>query len=436
MNGEAWERQLESKEETERLAAAWQLMNAGEAVSLPALQAGLVDENADVRWYLTEALQHSPNAEALALVGKMLLDEDQFVRISAGDALVLAGRESGDTLSLLVEAVERETVAMSFRTFLGAFFDIAYIIEKRCADEKVEDRESVMLAGGRATSRLIEHTLDGMDLSSGERWMKQLRVWGSWIRQLRTTCRQCGFPVAAMFRPTVQLCLRRLTQEMGEREIALRLYAGILEQVYEREAAALMALGEIAGALGIEGVEVPEIPLNEAERPLLRAAIGEVLAELSAPQLAQVLVRLLRDGSDQVRVLAAQVLRQLDRPPTEIAAGFAEMAQDENELVRGNCVRMLGEIAGAGAVPVADRVAGGRGQGGASRRGGGPVQGRAGRGSPAARSTAKGCGRSGQPRGPDPGPARRSGGRARAGTGAGGRSTGTQRSASAGPARG
>jgi len=352
---ETWARQLRSADEAARLAAAWQVMNSGAAVPLPALQAGLDDENADVRWYLTEALQQHPTWEALALAGRMLLDPDQFVRISAGDALVLAAaegeRKGVRVLDVLVDAVASSGGAVSLRGFLDVFIDVVYVIEKVCVGGQQETRGAVLEAGGTTLARLLEHAIDSGQETPGRVQMKRLRTRTHWIRRLRTMCRHHGFEVIAMFRPVIQVCLRKLAQEVGEQEIGLRLYASVLEGIYEDQAAMLAALGEIAGSLGVDGVEVPAVPADPVERSLLRETIREVVTELSPQQQTQVLIRLLRDGGNQVRSPAMEVLQRLGKPAAASAAVFAEMTRNEDAHVRGSSVRALGEMAGPDALP-------------------------------------------------------------------------------------
>ena len=91
---EKWSARLESEEEAERVEAAWNLMTMPEAVPVLVLEKGLVDESPDVRWYLTEALQKRLDNHAVSLAWRMLLDNDQFVRISAIDVFALTGENA------------------------------------------------------------------------------------------------------------------------------------------------------------------------------------------------------------------------------------------------------------------------------------------------------------------------------------------------------
>jgi HEAT repeat protein len=71
--------------------AAWNLMTMAEAVPAQVLTEGLADSNSDVRWYMTEALQKRLDNDAISLAGMMLLDNDQFVKVSAIDVFALTG---------------------------------------------------------------------------------------------------------------------------------------------------------------------------------------------------------------------------------------------------------------------------------------------------------------------------------------------------------
>ena len=64
-------------------------MTSTQPVPLEVLQIAMTDRRADVRWYATEALQKCLTPEALKLAKGMQLDTDQFVRISANDAIAM-----------------------------------------------------------------------------------------------------------------------------------------------------------------------------------------------------------------------------------------------------------------------------------------------------------------------------------------------------------
>jgi HEAT repeat protein len=350
--GDGWREQLRSGEEGVRLAAAWGLLHADEPVSPDLLRIGLEDENPDVRWYATEALQRGTDDERMQLAARMLVDLDPFVRISAGDALRLAPQEMEQVLDILVESVEREGGELPFRAFIDLFLDVVYVIEKLCVGRPPELRGRVLMAGGRAIARLLERTVSGTQEESGGRWLKLLRNWGNWLWRLRSTCVENEFSVAAMFGPAIELCLDKLAGEGEEREIALRLYAGILERLFAREAAALGALLAVARRLGMAIAEPPELVVDGGEKEQLLAAIAGNLDRKSDAELIRLVVRLLRDGGDRVSALAAQVMRGLDRSPEEFVQIFSGMMEDESGMVRSSCVRVLGELGGASGVSV------------------------------------------------------------------------------------
>jgi HEAT repeat protein len=127
---ERWSAQLESKDQVERIEAAWNLMTMPEAVSVSALEKGLADGNPDVRWYMTEALQKRLDDHGVSLAGKMLLDNDPFVRISAIDAFALAGENAShallDSIASNVSGLSREQL-----------YDLVYAISKIELEDKL-----------------------------------------------------------------------------------------------------------------------------------------------------------------------------------------------------------------------------------------------------------------------------------------------------------
>ena len=126
---EKWATQLKSDEQVARVEAAWHLMRLSEIVPIPILEEGLADENPDVRWYLTEALQKNLDADAMKLAGRMLWDDDQFVRISATDALTLSGENVLQTIS---NSLSDNVIASG-----AALNDIIDTIKKICPEGEV-----------------------------------------------------------------------------------------------------------------------------------------------------------------------------------------------------------------------------------------------------------------------------------------------------------
>lgn len=134
-SAEKWSAQLESKDQVERVEAAWNLMTTPEAMPVSVLEKGLADGNPDVRWYMTEALQKRLDDHAVSLAGKMLLDNDSFVRISAIDAFALAGENASrvllDSIASNVSGLSREQL-----------YDLVYAISKIELEDKLEASES------------------------------------------------------------------------------------------------------------------------------------------------------------------------------------------------------------------------------------------------------------------------------------------------------
>jgi len=133
---EKWSAQLKSRDEAERVEAAWNLMTMPEAVPAQVLTEGLADGSPDVRWYLTEALQKRLDDDAISLAGGRLLDNDQFVRISAIDALVLA---EGNASRALLDSIASNVRALS----KGQLYDLIYGISKIELEDELKVSESL-----------------------------------------------------------------------------------------------------------------------------------------------------------------------------------------------------------------------------------------------------------------------------------------------------
>ena len=132
---ERWSAQLESRDQAERVEAAWNLMTMPEPVLASDLEKGLADGNPDVRWYMTEALQKRLDDHAVSLAGKMLLDNDSFVRISAIDAFALAGENASrallDSIASNVSGLSKEQL-----------YDLVYAISKIELEDRLGASES------------------------------------------------------------------------------------------------------------------------------------------------------------------------------------------------------------------------------------------------------------------------------------------------------
>ncbi|MBI1929627.1 HEAT repeat domain-containing protein [Candidatus Poribacteria bacterium] len=130
-----WVAQLKSDEEAARVSAAWHLMMMPEAVPLSIIQQGLLDENSDVRWYLTEALQKSLSDDVLFLAAKMLWDDDQLVWISAVDTLVLSNE---DALKTVLDSIQTPLNSTHRDNFHFLRTNFIYAIQKICTGGDLE----------------------------------------------------------------------------------------------------------------------------------------------------------------------------------------------------------------------------------------------------------------------------------------------------------
>jgi len=126
-----WAAQLKSDEEATRVSAAWNLMMMPEAVPISVLQEGLLDENPDVRWYLTEALQKNTDDDVVSLAAKMLWDDDGFVWISAVDTLALS---DADALQAILNSINTALNSTQRYNLHFLRMNFIYAIQKICGE--------------------------------------------------------------------------------------------------------------------------------------------------------------------------------------------------------------------------------------------------------------------------------------------------------------
>jgi HEAT repeat protein len=285
---EEWAVQLKSDEPVVRIEAAFSLMAAPKPVPVSVLKDGLLDDNPDVRWFLAESLQKRLDSEAIDLAGKLLWDDDQFVRISAIDALALSGKNSLQALSNAMSA--------DISASMEALNDVVYAIHKICPEGESKAVQSFVESSGDAIARFLQNTID-----SGQPYW---RIRG-YIRQLRKLCKQYSIAEIAPFRESIKILVPRLLKffsiEKPEYhqsplpefwQIRLQGAGGcsILQEIRKNQAIPLMAIREIADSLGIDTVKIPSNRMPEEERAFLIQVVRESLVGMTVEQKARILV--------------------------------------------------------------------------------------------------------------------------------------------------
>ncbi|MCZ6678193.1 MAG: HEAT repeat domain-containing protein, partial [Candidatus Poribacteria bacterium] len=297
-----WMAALKSKKESKRIQAAWHLMTSQEAMPFSILEAGLSDENPDVRWYLTEALQKHLGPEARNLVTKMLSDPDQFVRISASDALMLANAEPSHLLPDLLSQWRDSTDPLN---------DLMYVVEKQImrAIEETETadgpqiRASALAAAGQKVLQVVE------SISSTYPKMPVKR----WITQIRGVCSAYRIEPASLFLSTIRLCIQKLVRDTDETEIELQPYASVLREIYRGEALPFLTIHAIANALSIHDLEIPTTRRVAKVRARLQPVIETILASSSMQEKMRMLSRLVLHGSPRLGDVGTKLLMKMGR---------------------------------------------------------------------------------------------------------------------------
>jgi len=268
---EKWAAQLKSDDEAARIEAAWNLMTTPESVPISILKDGLADEHPDVRWYLTEALQKRLDDDAISLAGKMLWDEDQFVRISAIDALVLSGENS---LHALSNSIFGDTGSL-----MGVLNDVAYAICKIRSEEGSEAIQSFIESSSGAVARFLDNTMNSDQPFWRVRWN---------IRQIGKLCKQYGIMERVLFRDTIKLLVPQMLESISTAELE-NYHIWILQDIRRNDAMPLFTMHEIADSLGINEVKIPSNRMGEEERAFLRQVVRESLAQMTLEQKMRIL---------------------------------------------------------------------------------------------------------------------------------------------------
>ncbi len=289
-----WVEQLRSGEEAARVEAAWNLMRMPEPIPVSVLEQGLADESPDVRWYMTESLQKRLDDYNISLAGRMLLDHDQFVRISAIDTLALADEKALDALwSSVADSVNESSGA--------SFSDIIYAVGKICRDDKERVIKSLVESGSRTIGNALQKALDN-----------QQRFWlvSSYLQQLRQLCRQYDIAESVLVSEATRLLVPKLLSDFSHGTINYY-HVSTLQKLQKNEAVPLTAIREIADSLQIGKAEVPSNRMPEAERDFLTSLVRDALKDMSPQQKARILAAFMLHGKKRLLDPSARVILKI-----------------------------------------------------------------------------------------------------------------------------
>ncbi len=292
---------LHHESAAERINAAWNIMVSEPDIPVEAIARGLEDENPTVRWFLTEALQKKIGQKsAMELAFKLLLDRDEYVRVSATDLII---RAYGADPSLSVKALVDSSSSSD---------DIAYIIRKVCANN--------MEAADDILEDLVDHTIKAGDA----------RVLANIFPVINSI-----ISIQPMKKMLLYL-FRLMSHNRASRE-SIR----ILEDFWPNNALTRMLSLKLASSLGFElpRTRPPRVALDDAEGIL--NLVHNTLAELTEVEKMNMLATMLLNGRKPTRVIAARVIKLAGRkalPPV------IDAIESGNRVSLGLSAREVAEV--------------------------------------------------------------------------------------------
>lgn len=297
---------LGSDDESERLEAAWDLMVTPETVLVSVLEKGLADENPDVRWYLTEALQKTLDDDAVELAGKMLWDDDQFVRISAIDTLVLSGSNALQTIL--------DSVSGDLRPSTGSINDGIYAIRKIYPEGEAEAARSFVGSIRKAVARSLLRTIN----SDQPFWTVY-----SYIRQLKALCKDYGIIESVLFQDTIEIIIPQTLEILSTGKVEYHQF-WLLRQIRRNYAIPLMIMHEIANSLNIHDVKIPSNRMSEEEREFLTRVVRESLVGMTVEQKARILAAFWLHSRKKMSEPARELLMCIKQAYSSLAESITE----------------------------------------------------------------------------------------------------------------
>ncbi len=291
---EEWAARLKSSSESEKVEAAWNLMTTPEAVPLSVVERNLDAKNPDVRWYLTEALQKNMNGDSLNLARKMLRDDDQLIRASAVDALVLFGEDALDVM--LSSASIHEVLSME------SLNDMTYAIQKLWQGLEPEKMQSLAAPINNAVASLILGYVD----SGRDYWLLS-----GYIQTFRNLYSQYCTLEIFLFHDTIRQLFPKLLRDMQSVKADYRLYVVVLTDLRKELTLPLMIIGEIARSLGMDNDGILPDPAKIEDLEFLEPVISDFVAGMSWEYEARILVAFMLYGKRRLIQPAAEVLMRI-----------------------------------------------------------------------------------------------------------------------------
>lgn len=311
---EEWGALLKSSEELVRVKAAWDLMTTPEAVPVSILEMGLNDKNPDVRWYLTEALQKRLDDDAVKLAGKLLWDDDQFVRISAIDALALSGE---DALQALLNSMFSGSGDL-----WSSLNDAIYAIRKIRPEGEAGAMRSFLESIGSSFTISLQNSIErGTPL-----W-----IMSRYIKQLRDLCRFYSIEESLIFRNAIEMLVPQTLKFLGEGRSEY-FYLWILLEIRRNEAIPRIIMREIASSLGIDPAKIPSNRMDKEEKEFLARIIHVSLSGMTKDQKVRILYSFWRRYKKSISEPAGNLLKHIQQSDSLIAESIIGWMDDDSAV--------------------------------------------------------------------------------------------------------
>lgn len=295
---------IHSGNEDEQTQAAWNLMVSDKDIPIGTLTKALQEADGAARWFLTEALHRNADQEsAIGLALALILDEDEYVRVSAADLIIRAfENEPISSVEVLADSPANR-------------IDISYIICKACA-QNADVAEDVLQS-------LVDYTIK-VDTASVLAYVLPLLNSLVSDRSMEREFEQTGVPAfinrermkrrKSIFFTMLSNLLIIMSYNKMSRE-SLR----IIENFWPNNALARLLSLKLSSALEIDVDATRKfrtrISGEDSEETI--ALIDNTLEEISRDGKINMLITMLLHGRKPTRTIAGKTIKMLGKDAVE-----------------------------------------------------------------------------------------------------------------------
>ncbi|MCZ6680850.1 MAG: hypothetical protein O7E52_26785 [Candidatus Poribacteria bacterium] len=333
-----WVERLKSEDAKSRVEAAWHLMHANMSVPSTALEVGLTDRNADVRWYLTEAMNKTPTDETIRCAGRMVLNADSFVSASAVDLLIHAGRQPGCNLGPFWDGA----FAFIGGLQLHAFRSFIALIEGMHATRTQAAWQSFAEYG---ITKIAAHLANV--LTEREPY-ETMQAYLSILNQLCSPARFESDPAYFSMRATL---VPGLIQYLATEAADFR-YVLMLQRFWRKEALLIETIRQCGEMLSMAAADLPSTQTTPEADQHLRSLVCAGLTDLTSEEVSRLLEVVASACSTQLIPVLIHLLSRLGTADmvAVVTQAIKQRRGKQRQEIRRIATRTLGEIEGEQAV--------------------------------------------------------------------------------------